>query len=514
MIGSQRLLVCWIGNTDLQASRGERGPGPIARAVRDRGFHEVHLLSDHPSAEGDAYRTWLSTTTSAQAQLYHRKLPNPTHFGAIYEAATAVLRGLRDVHGPNFDLTFHLSSGTAAMAAVWILLAKTRHPATLIQSSEKHGVEVASVPFDISAEFIPDLLRRPDDELERLSAGLPKEAPEFDDIIHQAAAMKRVLAKARRAAPRSVPVLIEGESGTGKDLLARAIHRASPRQDQEFVAVNCGAITASLVESELFGHEKGAFTGADRKHTGLIFAAHGGTLFLDEIGELRADVQVKLLRVIQNRELLPVGATKPVPVDVRIIAATNRVLIDEVAAGRFREDLFYRLAVAMLRLPPLRDRPGDIALLVERLLDQVNQESQDEPGYIQKKISPNARNLLLGHDWPGNVRELLNSLRRAAIWSSGDTIRPEDVRDALLLRPAATEQVMHRALGDGFHLEDLLSDVARHYLERALAEAGGNKTRAAKLVGLASYQTLTNWLTRYGIKEDRLMRTRESAGPR
>ena len=170
--------------------------------------------------------------------------------------------------------------------------------------------------------------------------------------------MKRVIARARRVAPRSVPVLIEGETGTGKELIARAIHQAGPRRGRAFVAVNCGAIPADLVESELFGHEKGAFTGADRSRKGYFEAADAGTLFLDEIGELPAPAQVKLLRVLQDGLVVRIGATRPVQVDVRVIAATNRTLTHEVARNRFREDLFYRLAVAVLKLPPLRERPG------------------------------------------------------------------------------------------------------------------------------------------------------------
>ena len=301
-------------------------------------------------------------------------------------------------------------------------------------------------------------------------------------------------------APRSVPVLIEGETGTGKELVARAMHRASPRRERPFIAVNCGALPPDLVESELFGHEKGAFTGADRMRKGYFEAVSGGTLFLDEIGELPALAQVKLLRVLQEGEVIRVGATRAIGVDVRVIAATNRTLTQEITEGRFREDLYYRLAVAVLKLPPLRERTGDLGLLVDHLLDQINEESAHEPGYRNKRLSASARNVLLQHSWPGNVRELLNTLRRAAIWSDVETIEAEDVREALLPTPRDPRQeVLNRALGDGFSLPDLLANVARHYLARAMEEAAGNKSRAANLVGLASYQTLTNWLSKYGV---------------
>jgi len=387
------------------------------------------------------------------------------------------------------------------MAAVWILLGKTRFPAELIESSKERGVRTASVPFDISADFIPDLLREQDERLRRGSAAEPPEAPEFADIVHRSRVMTRLIERARRVAVRNVPVLIEGESGTGKEMLARAIHRASPRRDRAFVAVNCGAMPAELVESELFGHEKGAFTDAKQSRRGYFEAAEGGTLFLDELGELPAIAQVKLLRVVQEGEVVRLGSNKPIKVDVRIGAATNRTLTDEIAAGRFREDLFYRLAVAVLKIPPVRDRAGDLGLLIDRLLGQVNREAAGEPGYKEKTLSAGAKNLLLAHGWPGNVRELLNTLRRAAIWSEGASISSEDIREAILpaVAPGRLE-VLDRPLGTGLNLPALLGEVARHYLGRAIDEARGNKTKAAELVGLPSYQTLTNWLAKYEVK--------------
>jgi transcriptional regulator with GAF, ATPase, and Fis domain len=388
------------------------------------------------------------------------------------------------------------------MAAVWIILGKTRFRAELIESSREHGVRTVSVPFDISADFIPDLLREQDEKLREQSAAESPPAPEFSDIVHRSQVMVRLIQRARRVAVRNVPVLIEGESGTGKEMLARAIHRASPRQTKPFVAVNCGALPHELIESELFGHKKGAFTGAINTRKGYFETSDGGTLFLDELGELPGHSQVKLLRVLQEGEVIPVGATQPLKVDVRIIAATNRTLTNEIAAGRFREDLFYRIAVAVLKIPPLRERVGDLGLLIDHSLQQVNREGSSDPFYSERNLSAGARNFLLNHSWPGNVRELLNTLRRMAIWSERPSITAEDAREALLpTNPGGQKDLVGRSLGDGFNLQNLLKELARYYLIRAMDEAHGNKSKAAELLGLPSYQTLTNWLSRYGLGE-------------
>ena len=496
------ILVSWIGQTDLNAAAGnpDAGVGPIVQAAAFKPFSRLALLSNYPADQTQPYLDWLRQHTTAPLELHLCRLSSPMHFGEIYPAARQVLSELTTETAPL--LTLHLSPGTSAMAAVWILLAKTRFPAELIQSSRDHGVEIASVPFDIAAEFLPDLLHQADRRLIDLSAGVPPARAEFSAILHRSGVMQRLVARAERVALRSVPVLIEGESGTGKELLARAIHAASPRRDQPFIAVNCGAIPADLIESELFGHVKGAFTGAGQERKGVFEAADGGTLFLDEVGELPLIAQVKLLRVLQEQTVTRVGATRVLPVNARIIAATNRQLVTEMQEGRFREDLFYRLAVAVLKLPPLREREGDLGLLIDRLLEQVNREGQEDPGYQHKNLSPGARNLMLTYHWPGNVRELLNTLRRAALWSEATTITAEELREALLLLPTfEDDDVLKRGLTPGFNLNELLAEVARHYLYRALIEAQGNRTLAADLLGLPSYQTLNNWLKKYGIVE-------------
>lgn len=498
------ILFCWLGMTDLRAASGvsEVGLGPVAQAVAARSYDEVVLLNNWERATAEDYIAWLQQNKPAQVKLQQITLSGPTNFGEIYQAASTIIsEKLKEK--PDTELVFHLSPGTPAMAAVWILIAKTRFPAELIESSKEHGVRTASVPFDISADYIPDLLRKPDKALERLAAGLPAAFPEFDDIIHRSEVMQRAILKARRIAPRSIPVLIEGESGTGKELFARAIHDASPRKDKSFVVINCGAIPAELVESELFGHEKGAFTGAVSARVGHFEAAHQGTIFLDEIGELPKEMQVKLLRTVQEGEVARIGATKARKVDIRIIAATNRNLIDEVAEGSFREDLFYRLAVAVIKLPPLRERSGDVSLLIDQFLEQVNRESVNEPGYIDKKFSVAARNLLIKHPWPGNVRELQNTLTRASVWSVDQVLGEEDIREALLPVPATgkgKELILNQSLGEGINLPEIIKNVAVHYLDRGLSETHGNKTKAAKILGLPSYQTLTNWLKKYGLE--------------
>ena len=499
----KRILICWIGFADVDAAKNDVPDilGPIGQAALSLAFDEINLISDFADERDALYLTWLKSRTKAGLLLHSVDLSGPTHFGEIYEAAVQVIKDAIKRHQGDLTLTFHLSPGTPAMAAVWIILGKTRFPATLIESSLQQGVKIASVPFDISAEFIPDLLRQPDERLEKLAVGLPPQTPVFESILHRSRVMKRVVTKAHYIAPRSVPVLIEGESGTGKELLARAIHGASPRRDRPFMAVNCGAISKDLVESELFGHEKGAFTGADKQRAGYFEAANTGTLFLDEIGELPPDAQVKLLRALQEKEIVRVGATSPVKIDVRIIAATNRNLIEEMSNERFRVDLFYRLAVAVLRIPPLRERSGDIGLLVDKLLDQINQESVGEPGYNYKKVSVAAKNLLLQHSWPGNVRELQNTLRRAAIWSTATVLDVEDLREAILPESFKEDvNLLNRPLGDGFNLIEITDKISRHYIARALKEAHGNKTKAAQLVGLPNYQTFSNWMKKYDVK--------------
>jgi transcriptional regulator with GAF, ATPase, and Fis domain len=297
-----------------------------------------------------------------------------------------------------------------------------------------------------------------------------------------------------------VPVLLEGESGTGKELFARAIHRASFRRDNSFVAVNCGAIPAELVESELFGHEKGAFTGADRQAIGQFEAANNGTLFLDEIGELPLAAQVKLLRALQEHEIKRVGSTKTIGINVRIIAATNRTLLGEIAEGRFRADLFYRLAVGVIRLPPLREREGDVSLLVEYFLKRINAENAVDSAWEDKSFTAAAKNMLLQHTWPGNARELLNTIRRATIWSRGPKIESTDIQQAILPNVVGRhESILDRPLESGIELPRLIEEVVRHYMERALKATGGNKTKAARLVGISSYQTFTNWMQRHEI---------------
>ena len=497
-----QILICWLGATDLKASSENEkvGLGPIAQAAIERTYDEIVLISNYGKDRSSNYIKWLQEKTSAKITDHYESLSSPTNFGEIYQTASRLVSDRINEYGPSVSLTFHLSPGTPAMAAVWIILSKTRFPAELIESSREHGVRTASVPFDMSAEFIPDLLRGPDKRLEKLVAGLPPEAPEFENIIHKSRVMSRVITKARHIAPRSVPVLIEGETGTGKELLARAIHEASPRKGKPFLAVNCGAIPSELIESELFGHEKGAFTGADKQKPGYFEASDTGTLFLDEIGELPMSAQAKILRALREKEITRLGATQTIKFDVRIIAATNRNLIDEVAANHFRSDLFYRIVVAVLKLPPLRERPGDVSLLIDRLLDQVNKESVDEPGYKYKKISASAKNLMLQHVWPGNVRELQNTLRRSAIWSVDPTIDIQDIREAMLpIININNDKLFDRPIKDGINLPELMEKLAQHYLKRALNEANGNKTKATELVGLPSYQTFSNWLKKYHI---------------
>ncbi|MCW2311428.1 sigma-54 interaction domain-containing protein [Rhodoferax antarcticus] len=497
-----KILLAWIGNSDMRAVKPEK-PGdksPILEAMKVFTYDAVHLISTFSKSETDEYIQWAKRNTEIDISVHAARLTSPTNHEEIYRAATQVIKSVQK-ESPDAALTFHLSPGTPAMAAIWLLLAKTHYPAKLIESSREQGVNEVNFPFELSAEFMPATSRSVGDSLTRLMQGLPPESPAFSDIVHQCAAMKRTIAMAHRLALTNVSVLIQGESGTGKELFARAIHRASTRSANKFVAVNCGAIPESLVDSELFGHQKGAFTGAASDRKGYFEAADGGTLFLDEIGELPLASQVRLLRVLQESEVTRVGATTPIKINVRIIAATHRALPERIQSGLFREDLYYRIAVGVLMLPPLREREGDLTLLIESSLKTINSETITHENKEYKKISVGAKNILLNHSWPGNVRELHNTLVRACIWMTGDTISAEDVREALTVSAVKKgDSVLDLPMKQPINLEEIMSKVARHYLTRAMAQTHANKTEAATLLGLGSYQTLSNWLKRYEIK--------------
>lgn len=487
-------LVSWLGKADIDASKDgtNGGIGPIAQAVTRIDFESVQILSNYPESHYKGYARWLSKQTNTQPVITPVKLSDPTDHSGIYEAARAKIREILK-SDPRARLVFHLSPGTPAMSSVWLLLSKTFCDAELIQTSQEEGLKKVSLPFDISAEYVPQIIRKADEALGGLSKGIDI----FGDAHFRSKQMNRVVEFSRRAAVLNVPVLIEGESGTGKELFAKGIHESGLRRDGPFVAVNCGAIPEQLIESELFGHKKGAFSGAIRDHDGHFIRANGGTIFLDEIGELPPAAQVKILRVLQEDEVMPVGSSVPRKTDVRVISATNRDLAEEVAEGRFREDLFYRLAVLVVKLPPLREREGDVGLLIDLFLKRFNESNDGKIWEGNKTLTPGARRRLLRHSWPGNVRELENSLKRAAVTANGPRITESDVENALFQIARKRNALYDRPLGNGFKLQDLLADVTRHYLTQAMNEANQNKSEAARLLGMPSYQTLSNWLIKY-----------------
>jgi DNA-binding NtrC family response regulator len=307
-------------------------------------------------------------------------------------------------------------------------------------------------------------------------------------LIGRSRAMLDLYKQVALAAGADTPVMIVGESGTGKELVARAIHEYGGTTQRPFVAVNCGALAESLLESELFGHVKGAFTGAVTDRRGLFQQATGGTLFLDEIGETSPGLQVKLLRVLQEGEVRPVGGSRTVSVGARVVAATNRVLEDEVAAGRFRKDLYYRLGALVLRVPPLRDRRDDVPLLVARFLRNASARARREA-----RLEDGAMEALCAHAWPGNVRELENSVERLVIAARGGRVTAEDVRALLRAPSPATVGTTPAFAG-----LPTLDELERRYLVHVLEAAGGNRTRAARMLGI-DRRTLYRMAARFGI---------------
>jgi DNA-binding NtrC family response regulator len=307
---------------------------------------------------------------------------------------------------------------------------------------------------------------------------------DFDKLIGASSAMMKLKEMIVRVAPTETTVLIQGESGTGKELVAQALHHHSQRRNRPYIVVDCSTISETVIESELFGHEKGAFTGADTSTGGLVRAADTGTLFLDEIGELSLGVQAKLLRIIQERTVRPVGSTKNHQVDIRIIAATNRNLLEEVAEKKFRQDLYYRLSTVTLTVPPLREREGDIALLTTRILDYYHKA--EEP---VTSVTDKTQQLLDRYDWPGNVRELENVLRGALVFADGGKITPRDLPPSIGVQVTSEETNVKNGTLASYELEAI---------KNALVEAGNNRCQAARILDIAE-ATLYRKIKIYGL---------------
>lgn len=324
----------------------------------------------------------------------------------------------------------------------------------------------------------------------------------FDEIVGSAPQFRAALAIAAKAARARVPILIEGESGVGKEVVAEAIHAASPRAKKPMITVNCGAIPSNLIESELFGHEKGAFTGAFTRQTGKFEHADGGTIFLDEVGDLPFEAQVKLLRVLQSGDVQPIGARHPREVDVRVIAATNKSLADEVEAGRFREDLYYRLNVVQVSIPPLRERTSDIPALARHMLARIARQ----PGLHELGITDAAMDLLAGYGWPGNVRQLQNALFRAAVLCEGDALTAADFPQIASLAAAPAANAAPAPSGAGVTLFEAdghlrpLEAIEADIIRLAIGHYRGRMTEVARRLGIGR-STLYRKLAELGISD-------------
>ncbi len=404
------------------------------------------------------------------------------------ERPDAVLLDLKMPKRDGLEVLAALGSALADLPVIVITAYGGSAPA--IEAMRRGAYDYLTKPFDL--DEVQLTLKRAlrqralSSEVKALRAQAGDELAEAredaePELVGQSQAMREVFKSIGLAAATEAPVLIIGESGTGKELVAAALHRHSDRAQGPFIRVNCGALPESLIESELFGHERGAFTGADRQKPGRFERAAGGSIFLDEIGELPLSAQSKILRVLQQREFERVGGSEILRTDARVISATHRDLSKEVATGRFREDLFYRLNVARIVIPPLRDRPEDIPPLAEHILRRV----EHRQGWGELALSPEALATIRDRPWPGNVRQLENALTRAVIASRGRTILPEHL-DALEPLDPTTDATGDPA--EGVPLRALLAEVERKAIERALRACQGNRTKTALRLGISRRQ--------------------------
>ncbi len=459
-----------------EAGTGAAGPRNLAKilVVDD----DDQILKQVTWALSDEYRVHTAGDRSAALELFRSEMipvvlldlglpPHP-------RAATEGLQALDEMLSRN------------PLAKVIIVSGNSERPSAL-KAVERGAHDIFPKPVDI--DELKVVLSRAYKlvalESENLHARSRDWQAPLEGILGDSVPMQAVYSAVRKVAAAEVPVLIQGESGTGKELIARAIHNLSRRSGKPFVPINCGAIPEQLLESELFGYEKGAFTGANTLKPGRVEHAQGGTLFLDEIGDLAQPLQVKLLRFLQTKAMERVGGRELISVDCRVVAATNRDLEKSVKENQFREDLFFRLAVVTCMLPPLRDRGDDVLRIADHLMAKYSKELCQ----AQKRLTREAMEAIQRHAWPGNVRELENRLKRALVLANGPAIGVEDLE---------LTQLMARSLPAGGSLKEARKDLEREIVSRVLAESKGNISKAARVLGI-SRPTLYELIEKYGL---------------
>jgi two-component system response regulator HydG len=459
--------------TDLETPRASDGGGSTGATVLivDDEDAARQLCSDIAIEAGLRVRT-ARTTEEALEELEQYPVDIAiTDLRVPLEGGMELLRRIREQH-PQVSVLVLTQYGTIE---------------TAVEATRLGASDYVTKPFHIDElrTKLQRLIREQElDQENRILREQLRLRPGYGELIGVSPKMQRVYKLMEKVSQHNYPVLILGESGTGKELVARSIHFSGPRRNHQFVPVDCSALVPTLIESELFGYVKGAFTGAAHSKQGLIESANGGTLFLDEIGNLPLDMQVKLLRVLQEKEIRPVGANERVSIDLRVISATNRDLETEVRSGRFRQDLYFRLHVVQIKLPPLRERRGDIPLLVQHFLEKFS-----GPGRPERTIAEDAMARLTAYDWPGNVRELENAVERAVALGSGPILHSGDLPSNLQYG-VTPERVQTN--------DDLLllEEIERRTILRALREASGDKLVAARLLGIGK-TTLYRKLKQY-----------------
>lgn len=497
-------LLTWLGNRDLENMEQEQNAAIVTLATKSTTpFDKIVILANKDENKWDKFERFLKkrmamiNRPSQDIQVFMVNIISPIDYKSIAKETENWITKLSEEAD---SLSINLTSGTPAMTTLSVLIGKGKANSQFLQATPKNELIQVEIPIDFGQEYLKSASKN----IANSATSLPKIEQAFSELTANSSEMKRVVDKAKRISASEVPALILGDTGTGKELMATAIHKGSLRGNKPLKIINCGAFAETLVDSTLFGHKIGAFTGATKDHLGLFEQANGGTLFLDEVGELTPEIQVKLLRALQQGEINRLGDTKTINVDVRVIAATHQDLLKLVSEGKFREDLFYRLAVGIIQMPALRERSEDIPAIVSQLTAQINKAGSKHPDYVGKEISEKGINFILSQSWPGNIRELWSTLNRAFLWSDSQIITDKDLSDAIINRHQSNDFIdVVLSYNDKVDISQLTEQYQKNYVVAALKASGNMKKHATEMLGLKDHQTLSNWMKRLGIESDK-----------